>query len=252
MTGLPGHVWLVGAGPGAPDLLTLRAARLLAQADVVFHDALVHPDTVALATRARCVPVGKRCGQHSSTQAAINALLVEAAGQHACVVRLKGGDPLVFGRAQEEMDALAQAGIGYTVVPGVTAALGAAADLGVSLTRRGLSRSLALVTPRIGTAEAGDSRWLQCATSADTVAIYMAREDAAAVAAALVAGGRPGTTPVAVVVNASLDAREVVHATTLAELGQVADLHFEGPALILVGPVLQEWMATQLVQPVAR
>src|SRR6266576_176053 len=139
-------VYLVGAGPGAPDLLTLRAARLLESADIVFHDALVHPATLALAQRARLVDVGKRYGRISPEQRIINRALVEAARTHAIVVRLKGGDPMLFGRAQEEIDALACAGVDCEVVPGVTAALAAAASLKVSLTRRGVARNVAFVT----------------------------------------------------------------------------------------------------------
>ncbi len=238
-----GKVFLVGAGPGAPDLLTLRAARLLGDADIVFHDALVHPDTLSLATRARLVGVGKRCGKHSSTQTFINLSLVEAARQHQVVVRLKGGDPLVFGRAQEEIDALVAAGIAYEVVPGVTAALGAAADLGVSLTRRGVSRSLALVTPRIGVEEAAGHGWIDCARHADTVAIYMAREDATAVAQALIAAGRGPDTPVTLVVNATLASSRHAIGTTLGLLGEAAMEHLDGPAVILIGEVLAETVA---------
>lgn len=237
-----GKVFLVGAGPGAPDLLTLRAARLLVDADVVFHDALVHPDTLQLAQRARLVAVGKRCGRHSSSQAFINSSLVEAARRHAVVVRLKGGDPLVFGRAQEEIDALEAAGIGYEVVPGITAALGAAADLGVSLTRRGVARSLALVTPRIGQHLEPGQGWLACARHADTVAIYMAREDGAEVARALVAAGRPADTPVVMVVNATLHSASQAIPTTLQGLAAAALAHLDGPAVILVGEVLAETM----------
>ncbi len=123
---MTGTVYLVGAGPGAPDLLTLRAARLLAAADIVFHDALVHPDTLALAERAEKIAVGKRCGKHSTAQKFINKRLVDAARGHSIVVRLKGGDPMLFGRAQEEIAALETAGVRYEVVPGVTAALAAA------------------------------------------------------------------------------------------------------------------------------
>ena len=140
MSTRPGKVFLVGAGPGAPDLLTLRAARLLVAADIVFHDALVHPDTLALARRARRVDVGKRYGKVSTEQRFINRSLVEAARSHALVVRLKGGDPMLFGRAQEEIDALAAHGIEVEVVPGITAALAAAACAKVSLTRRGIAR----------------------------------------------------------------------------------------------------------------
>ena len=236
-----GKVYLVGAGPGAPDLLTLRAARLLGEADIVFHDALVHPDTLALASHAERVAVGKRCGQPSSAQETINVRLIAAARQYRTVVRLKGGDPMVFGRAQEEISALAAAGIDVEVVPGVTAALAAAADLGVSLTRRGVARSLALVTPRIGDAE-GAGQWLDCARHADTVVIYMARDDAAAVAQALIGAGRAPETPVVVVVNASLATEDMQFGTTLAGLGHFAQTTLAGPALILVGAVFDEWV----------
>src|SRR6187397_1864426 len=127
-------VYLVGAGPGAPDLLTLRAARLLEAAAIVFHDALVHPDTLALAKRARHVDVGKRYGKVSTEQRFINRALVEAARAHDVVVRLKGGDPMLFGRAQEELEALEASGVDVEVVPGITAALAASADLKRSLT----------------------------------------------------------------------------------------------------------------------
>src|SRR5512139_1329964 len=153
-----GRVYLVGAGPGDPGLVTLRAARLLECADIVFYDALVHPETVALAAKAEKVAVGKRCHRHSTAQKFINKRLVDAARTHAVVVRLKGGDPMLFGRAQEEIDALQSAGIEFEVVPGITAALAASAELGVSLTRRGVSRNVAFVTPRIGEAESA-SDW---------------------------------------------------------------------------------------------
>src|SRR5215831_4657685 len=138
---MSGTVYIVGAGPGAPDLLTLRAAKLLEQANIVFHDALVHPDTIALAAQAEKIAVGKRCGKHSTAQRFINKRLVDAASRYAVVVRLKGGDPMLFGRAQEEIAALESAGIRYEVVPGVTAALAASAELGISLTQRGVARS---------------------------------------------------------------------------------------------------------------
>ena len=191
---MSGVVYLVGAGPGAPDLLTLRAAKLLAKADIVFHDALVHPDTLALATRAEKVPVGKRCGKHSTAQKFINKRLVDAAQTHAIVVRLKGGDPMLFGRAQEEIAALEAAGVRYEVVPGVTAALAAAAELGISLTQRGVARSVAFVTPRIAEGEP-PSDWAQSMAAADAGAIYMGSGQAEQIAAALIAAGKPPTTP---------------------------------------------------------
>ena len=172
-------VYLVGAGPGAPDLLTLRAARLLARADIVFHDALVHPDTLALAARAEKIAVGKRCGKHSTAQRFINKRLVDAARTHRVVVRLKGGDPMLFGRAQEEIAALEAAGIACEVVPGITAALAAAAALGTSLTQRGIARSVAFVTPRVGEGERRRATGRDGFAGADAGAIYMGVGEAA-------------------------------------------------------------------------
>ncbi|HZE60037.1 MAG TPA: uroporphyrinogen-III C-methyltransferase, partial [Burkholderiales bacterium] len=162
-----GKVYLVGAGPGAPDLLTLRAAEILERAELVFHDALVHPQTLALAARARKILVGKRSGRHSTAQSFINKRLVDAARKHAVVVRLKGGDPMLFGRAQEEIDALRKAGIDFEIVPGVTAATAASAELGVSLTRRGLARHVVFVTPRAGRGER-ENDWAASVLAADT------------------------------------------------------------------------------------
>src|SRR2546429_4390936 len=143
-----GKVYLVGAGPGAPDLLTLRAAEILKRAELVFHDALVHPQTLALAARARKILVGKRSGRHSTVQSFINKRLVDAAGKHAVVVRLKGGDPMLFGRAQEEIDALRKAGIEFESVPGATAAPAAIANLAEPLTRHRLDRHAVRVSRR--------------------------------------------------------------------------------------------------------
>src|SRR5690349_16072849 len=196
-----GRVYLVGAGPGAPDLLTLRAADLLRRADIVFHDALVHPDTLALAEKAEKIAVGKRCGKHSSAQRFINKRLIDAAGQYAVVVRLKGGDPLLFGRAQEEIAALEAAGIAFEVVPGVTAALAAAAAIGTSLSQRGSVRSVAFATPRVGSGESA-SDWVQSFCAAEAGAIYMGIGEAAEIAAKLIARGKPPSLPVAIVENA--------------------------------------------------
>jgi uroporphyrin-III C-methyltransferase len=232
--GASGTVYLVGAGPGAPDLLTLRAARLLAQADVVFHDALVHPETVALAANAEKIAVGKRCGKHSTAQRFINKRLVDAATTHRVIVRLKGGDPLLFGRAQEEIEALEAAGIRYEVVPGITAALASAAATGTSLSQRGTVRSIALATPRVGEGE-NASDWARGFASADAGAIYMGLGEGAAIAAALRGAGKPATLPVAIVENASLPAERIVY-TTLAGLAHVDAQQFSGPALLLIGP----------------
>jgi len=230
-----GKVYLVGAGPGAPDLLTLRAADILRRADIVFHDALVHPETIALAARAEHIAVGKRSGKLSTAQRFINKRLIDAARKHAVVVRLKGGDPMLFGRAQEEIEALEAAGIDYEVVPGVTAALAASAGIGVSLTARGRARSVVFLTPRVGAGER-PNEWARAAAASDTVVIYMGAGQAAVIAAALLAQGLAPATPVMVVESASLpDQREV--SLTLETLPRVADLGFEGPALIMIGAV---------------
>jgi len=247
---MSGTVYLVGAGPGAADLLTLRAARLLGEADIVFHDALVPPEILALAPRAEKLAVGKRSGRRSTAQRFINKRLADAARKYRVVVRLKGGDPLLFGRAQEEIDFLRAQGIAVEVVPGVTAALAAGADLGVSLTQRGLARSVAFVTPRAGANEA-PSTWLQAALAADTVVIYMGAGEAAAIAHALITAGKRPATPVAVIENASIEAR--IAPGTLAELPALAAQLSGGPALIVLGEVLRNAAsATQRATPRTR
>ena len=229
-----GIVYLVGAGPGAPDLLTLRAARLLERADIVFHDALVHPETVALAARAEKIAVGKRCGRHSTAQQFINKRLIDAARKHAIVVRLKGGDPMLFGRAQEEIAALDAAGIRSEVVPGITAALAAAGVLKTSLTQRGIARSVTFATPRVGVGNAA-SDWADGLIASDAGAIYMGVGEAAAISATLLAAGKSPGLPVAVVENASLPEQRIRY-TTLAALPRLAASEITGPALILIGP----------------
>jgi len=231
---MTGTVYLVGAGPGAPDLLTVRAARLLARADIVFHDALVHPDTLALATRAEKVAVGKRCGRHSTAQRFIDKRLVDAARKYAVVVRLKGGDPMLFGRAQEEIEALERANVRYQVVPGITAALAAAATIGTSLTQRGRVRSFTLATPRVGDGE-GASDWIEGFRHADAGAIYMGAREAVRIATALIGVGMVPATPVAIVVDASL-ASEQTYYTTLARLPAFAESDIGAAALLFVGP----------------
>jgi len=239
-----GTVYLVGAGPGAADLLTVRAVRLLERADIVFHDALVEPDVLAIAARAEKIAVGKRCGAHSTSQRFINKRLVDAASRHAVVVRLKGGDPMLFGRAHEEIEALAAARIDFEVVPGVTAALAAAADTGVSLTRRGVARSVAFVTPRVGEGELPNA-WAQSAAAADTAVIYMASGQAGEVVAAMLAHGSQRDLPVAVVENAGRPGRSW-RVGRLADLRALAEAGAGGPALILIGEVVRT-LATQAV-----
>lgn len=237
-----GGVYLVGAGPGAADLLTVRAARLLAEADVVLHDALVGADVLALALRARLIPVGKRAQRPSTAQRFIDRQLVDCARKYRTVVRLKGGDPMLFGRADEEMRALRAAGIAFEIVPGVSAAFAAAADLQVSLTRRGVARSVAFLTPCIGTDEA-KSNWIDVASSVDTAVIYMAGRNLAVVAARLVAAGRAPSTPLAVVESASMPGSVRWMGTLGLATQWTGATISDGPVLIVVGDVMLDQLA---------
>jgi uroporphyrin-III C-methyltransferase len=239
-----GKVFLVGAGPGAADLLTLRAAECLKRAEIVFHDALVDSAVLSLAPRAERIAVGKRCGRFATAQQFISKRLVDAARKYRVVVRLKGGDPMLFGRAHEEIAALKAAGIAFEVVPGVTSALAAAAETGVSLTQRGVARSVAFVTPRVGAGEAA-SEWARAAAAADTAVIYMGAGQAKAIAAALLAAGAPRDLPVLVIENASLPTVRQV-ALTLADLPLISQQDFTGPALIMVGRVYAEALAESM------
>lgn len=237
-----GTVYLVGAGPGAPDLLTLRAARLLERADIVFYDALVHPEIVALATKAEKVAVGKRCGRHSAAQRFINKRLIDAASRYTTIVRLKGGDPMLFGRAQEEIDALHEAGVAVEVVSGITAALAACADLKISFTQRGISRHVALVTPRIGEGK-DPSEWIRTVCNADSAAVYMAAGQSQLLSASLMAAGLAANTAAIVVENASLPSARSIR-TTLSELPQASAQLGDGPAIILLGAAFAHAAAT--------
>jgi uroporphyrin-III C-methyltransferase len=232
---MKGIVYLVGAGPGAADLLTLRAARLLAEADVVFHDALIEPAVLELCLRATKIPVGKRSGRHSTAQRFINKRLADAAERYRVVVRLKGGDPMLFGRASEEIAFLKSKNIPVEIVPGITAALAASAQLGVSLTQRLVARSVVFATPRIAK-DAEPSGWEKAVAAADTAALYMAAGDAEYVMRSLVAAGVAPTKPLAIAESVSLEAASV-RVGTLAELPRLAQLSGGGPALVLLGEV---------------
>ena len=223
-----GRVIFIGAGPGAADLMTLRGARRLAQAEVVLFDALTDPALRELAPQARWVNVGKRGFADATGQPAINAMLVRFAAQHRCVVRLKGGDPSVFGRLEEELEAMAEHGIACEVVPGVTAALAAAADTQRPLTRRGHGRSVALTT-----AMTRDGA-LRASHSADTEVFYMAGRQLAALGRRLQAAGWAAGTPVCVVSRAGWpDALTSDHA--LSDLAAASLLHASRPTVVTVG-----------------
>jgi uroporphyrinogen III methyltransferase/synthase len=231
-------VYLVGAGPGDPGLLTRRAVRLLAAADVVIFDRLVHPQVLALAAdRAELIDVGKQPGVGPpgvDRQDEINRLLVEHGGRSACVVRLKGGDPFVFGRGGEEVEALASAGIPFEVVPGVTSAFGAAALAGIPVTHRGLASSVTVVTGRVGDDQApGGVDWTALAQVGGTLVVLMGMATKAEIAQALIVGGKDPETPVAVVEQGSLPGQRTVR-TTLAHL---AEVDLGSPAIIVIGPV---------------
>lgn len=233
-----GMVWLVGAGPGDPELLTRKAERLLREATVVFYDALVGPGVLDLAAGARLVPVGKRSGRHSKDQSTIDELIVEAALSGERVVRLKGGDPSIFGRATEEMTACREAGVPFAVCPGITAASAAAASLGASLTLRGLARKLTLVTAHARAGEALDLDWQALADPQATLAIYMGKAAAREVSQNLIAAGLAADTPVAMVENASLPTERIFR-TRLSLLPLAAKTALgDGPALLMIGAAM--------------
>ncbi len=233
-----GKVYLIGAGPGAADLITVRGAKLLSQAQVVLHDALIEPDMLDYAPDARKIAVGKRCGQRSTAQHFINKQIVDAAREHDVVVRLKGGDPMLFGRADEEMRALEAAGIEYEVVPGITAALASAATLKRSLTLRGIARSVALATY----SRAPDTDEIREQASADSLVFYMGRDSAPEIAQQLIDAGRPASTPVAIVEACSTE-RERSLTLTLGEMavGEAQDwLDASQPSLLMIGEAFAE------------
>lgn len=226
-----GKVYLVGAGPGDPELLTVKALRTLARADVVLYDALVSEDVLALvSSSARLVDVGKRCGQKHITQGEINELLVRFALAGEVVVRLKSGDPLIFGRAGEELEVLRRAGIEVEVVPGVTAALAAAATAQIALTDRRTAEHLLIVSAH---REQGkpEPDWHRHVTNRTTVVIYMPGEYTR-IGDCLRRAGLQGTTACMIISKASTP-EEQLHRTTLDELGRAPI--FPGPSILIVG-----------------
>ena len=236
----PGRVLLIGAGPGDPELITLRALRHVQSADVVLYDALVHPELLAhLPETAERIFVGKRAGRPSERQERINARLVEEARAGKRVVRLKGGDPYLFGRGSEEAEALVAAGIPFEVVPGVPSPLAATAYSGISLTHRELASSVAYITATESPQKDASSHdWDKLATATQTLVIFMGRRRLRSLMERLIAHGRPPETPVAVVQWASLPRQRTV-------VGTVADIHerveaagIGTPALTIVGEVV--------------
>jgi uroporphyrin-III C-methyltransferase len=235
-----GKVYLIGAGPGAQDLITLRGARLLAQADVVLHDALVTPEMLELCPQAEKILVGKRCGQLSTAQQFINKQLIDNAKKFPLVVRLKGGDPMLFGRADEELRALEEAGIEVEVVPGITTALAAAAASKQPLTKRGVSRSVAFFT----SSTAPEHAEHDAIPDTDTLVQYMGGREAIATAERLLAQGRRPDTPVVVIENCSRPDQHI-RRLTIAELARgLGAAH--GPVLVMLGDAMKTRSHQQL------
>lgn len=229
----PGKVYLIGAGPGAADLITVRGARLLALADVVLYDALVTAEMLDLCPQAVKIPVGKRSGQRSAAQEHINQQMLECAAQYALVVRLKGGDPMLFGRADEELTALESAGIAYEIVPGITTALAAAASVRQPLTKRGVARSVALFTSSTAPGESADTRIPEC----DTLVQYMGGREATLTAQRMLAANFPGNLPVVIIENCSRP-NEYSQALSLEELSKGLPIS-TGPVLVMMGEAMR-------------
>jgi uroporphyrin-III C-methyltransferase len=234
------RVYFVGAGPGAADLLTLRAVRVLARAEFVLHDALVDEAVLALASQARLIPVGKRAHSPSTAQRFINKTLVDCARKVSCVVRLKGGDPSIFGRLDEEMQALRAAGISFEVVPGITAASAAAAELQASLTLRGVARAVTFLTPCVCD-EHDDATWapaIESLRAGGTLGVYMAGRHIAATAQRLIEDGQLASTPIAILESVSL-AESRHWLGTLATAAVSPPEIGGGPVVLLVGEALR-------------
>jgi uroporphyrin-III C-methyltransferase/precorrin-2 dehydrogenase/sirohydrochlorin ferrochelatase len=233
-TDAAGVVWLIGAGPGSEDLLTLRAQRLLQEADVIVHDQLVPDAVIDMGRRdAERISVGKKKGHHSFTQAQINTLIIRLAREGKRVARLKSGDPMVFGRAGEEIAALRKAGIGYSIVPGISAALAAAADTATPVTLRKVSSGVIFATAH-GADNADLDHWASLAASGLTLALYMGKSIAAPVAGKLIRRGLSAVTPVGIVVNAGRKDRSF-HRGTMADLADSSATFADGPAIIFIG-----------------
>lgn len=234
-----GHVVLVGAGPGDPDLLTVRAVREIAAADVVFADRLVGKGVMDLIpASAETVYVGKSKGEHSVPQDEIHRRMIEAAQAGKRVVRLKGGDPFIFGRGGEEVEAMREAGVTVEVVPGISSALGAAASMQVPLTHRDVAQSVTFVTGHAALGKEPDLDWAALARPNQTVVVFMGVGTAGMIAARLIASGRAPSTPVAIVENATRANAIVVFGSLdcAAELIQSAGIN--GPALLVIGEVV--------------
>lgn len=235
----PGRICFVGAGPGAADLLTMRAVRALAAADVVLFDALGCAEALQFCPQAEQIPVGKRAGGTATEQAFINRLLVAQALQGKQVVRLKGGDPTVFGRLDEEIAAAVDAQIAWSVVPGITAASAAAAAAGVTLTQRGVARGVSLLTPAVGRGEAPNPQWLRAAAAGTTIAVYMAGRRRAQTARQLLEAGYAPDTPVVIASGVETADQTLVHSQLGALTTEAANDGADRPCVLLIGAAVR-------------
>jgi len=237
---MAGCVYLTGAGPGDPELLTLKALRVIQAADVILYDNLVNDSILELGRAGvLLIDVGKRCGRHSVPQSEINRLLVEHAAAGNRVVRLKGGDPMFFGRATEEMQALQANGIAFEIIPGVTAASAASAALGLSLTQRGIARSVHFLTGHGAEDGLPAHDWVALTRAGGTLVIYMGRETLPGLAAHLIEAGMSPSMPAVAVENASLPSEHITRATLSALPHALRASGAAGPTLILLGEALQ-------------
>jgi uroporphyrin-III C-methyltransferase len=241
-----GNVYLIGAGPGDPELLTVKAHRLIQQADVILIDWLVGEALYPLfPAHAERFFVGKKCGKHSMKQSDINMLMVEKAQAGLTVVRLKGGDPSIFGRLAEETDTLTQFNVPFAVIPGVTAASGIAAYSGIPLTHRECSQSVKFVTAHLKDGSMG-ADWAHLANDPSTLVFYMGLNRVSQIQQALIENGMRDNMPIAVVDQGTTAKQQVVCSTLSTLNAQKALRHFEGPALIIVGEVVNHQQAVDL------
>ncbi|WP_341520400.1 uroporphyrinogen-III C-methyltransferase [Pseudomonas sp. G.S.17] len=243
-------VWLVGAGPGDPELLTLKAVRALREADVVLIDDLVNTAVLEHCPNARVIPVGKRGGCRSTPQAFIHRLMLRYVRQGKCVVRLKGGDPCIFGRGGEEADWLRARDVEVELVNGITAGLAGATQCGISLTLRGISRGVTLVTAH--TQDDSSLNWQALAQTGTTLVVYMGVAKLAEIRDSLLAGGLAAQTPVAMIENASLPQQRECHSSLADMQLDAATFQLKSPAILVIGAVaavdqaeMTDWLQTQ-------
>ena len=239
-------VWLVGAGPGDPELLTLKAVKALRQAEIVLIDDLVNPAVLEHSHAARIIPVGKRGGCRSTPQAFIHRLMLRYARQGKCVVRLKGGDPCIFGRGSEEADWLAARGIEVEIVNGITAGLAGATSCGIPLTLRGTARGVTLLTAH--TQDDSALNWAALAQSGTTLVIYMGVAKLADIRTGLLAGGMPGEIPVAMIESASLPQQRECRSRLTSMLDDATAFALKSPAILVIGEVVQQRATLDLAQ----